>query len=134
MSVLDLTPERIAEDTRYLLRGIPSDRTILLHSSLAAFLEPLSARTSTRDRAGAGPGGTRSGPEADMAKVVVDGIMDGLGPDATLAVPTFTSWNSLTSHAYRAAVEGKTPRSAPASKPPCPLSIRESPRRRRSAS
>ncbi|MFI6977245.1 aminoglycoside N(3)-acetyltransferase [Embleya sp. NPDC050154] len=109
MSVLDLTPERIAEDTRYLLRDIPPDRTILLHSSLRAFLEPLSAREATRGRDGAGPGVVRSGPEADMAKVVVDGVVDGLGRDATLAVPTFTSWNSLTSHAYRAAVEGKTP-------------------------
>jgi len=73
--------ERLAAGLRAL--GLRRGQDLLIHSSLS--------------RIGWVDGG---------AATVLSAILEVAGPSATLVVPTETTWNSLTSNAFRAATEG----------------------------
>jgi aminoglycoside 3-N-acetyltransferase len=49
-------------------------------------------------------------PHQGSAATVVAALLDVLGPDGTLVVPTQTAWNSTSSPHFRAATEGMSPR------------------------
>ncbi len=46
----------------------------------------------------------RVAPRSGKASTVIDALLDVLGPDGTLVVPTYTTWNSTTSRVHREAV------------------------------
>jgi aminoglycoside 3-N-acetyltransferase len=75
---------RLSGDLRRL--GLPEGSTVLVHASMRE------VRPVRRDPA-----------------VLADALLRVLGPKGTLVVPAYTTWNSTSSPAYRAATEGMTP-------------------------
>jgi aminoglycoside 3-N-acetyltransferase len=69
------------------LRALPLPRgaTVLVHASLS-----------------------KVRPDRGAAAVVVDALLDVVGPEGTLLVPTQTTWNSTSSPHYRNAIAGMT--------------------------
>lgn len=51
-------------------------------------------------------------PHQGRAATVVEAVLDVLGSSGTIVVPTYTSWNSTSSRAHKAAVEGLSPQEA----------------------
>jgi aminoglycoside 3-N-acetyltransferase len=75
-------------------------------SRLRADLERLGLRTGSTVLVHASMRRVR--PDAGGAATVVAALLDALGEDGTLVVPTQTAWNSATSPHFKAATEGMT--------------------------
>jgi aminoglycoside 3-N-acetyltransferase len=88
---VNTTADRRTLAAQFEALGLTAGDTVLVHASMR-----------------------RVAPAQGRAATVVEALLDVLGPGGTIAVPTFTSWNSTSSRVFKAAIAGLSPQEAAA--------------------